>query len=218
MASDKQAAANRRNAASSTGPRTEQGKGASRLNALTHGLTAKAPLLPTEEQDEYTCFRNGIFDDLAPVGALEEQLAEEIVDLSWRLRRASKLEHGVLARGVASADERFYAEKKRTMEVTERDVAHAQLAAVAGLSDSVIEIINPHVHEYLEELLEEAACVHRTQEARLAEAFVEDASGPNGITKLTRHETNLFRRRNQALDALRAAQSARAAAANRETE
>jgi hypothetical protein len=43
MASDKQIAANRRNATKSTGPRTQEGKARSRLNALRHGLASTLP-------------------------------------------------------------------------------------------------------------------------------------------------------------------------------
>ncbi|UVO27595.1 hypothetical protein [Bradyrhizobium arachidis] len=40
MATEKQIAANRKNAARSTGPRTISGKARSRMNALRHGLAA----------------------------------------------------------------------------------------------------------------------------------------------------------------------------------
>ncbi len=54
MASEKQVEANRRNALRSTGPRTADGKARSRLNAVTHGLTAQTLILPEEDPRSIT--------------------------------------------------------------------------------------------------------------------------------------------------------------------
>ena len=210
--SEKQAEANRRNAQSSTGPRTEEGKAFSSMNALKHGLTAMQWVLPTQDPEEHARFREATLRDLAPVGALEEQLAEEIVGLSWRLRRASTLELGILARGVADADERFYTEQRRRFVVTEGDIRASELAQAGLDQDHVVAITNSDLHEFFGELIDEAVSVKRTEEARLAEAFVDDAAGPDALAKLTRYETSLFRRRNQALETLAKLQNARASA------
>jgi hypothetical protein len=209
MTTEKQVAANRQNAQSSTGPTSEDGKAASRLNALKHGLTAETPVLPTEDEATHGRFRAALLDDLAPVGATEELLADEIADLSWRLRRATTVELGVFARGVAIADERFYLAQRRQFEVWEEDVLAMMHRDALGMSEGLIQVTNEHLHDFRSELVDDAASEKRTDEARLGEAFVDDAARPNAITKLARHETSLFRRRNQALDALAAAQGAR---------
>ena len=57
MATKKQIAANRRNALKSTGPRTEKGKAAVRLNALRHGLRTQPGMLPAESLNELNQIR-----------------------------------------------------------------------------------------------------------------------------------------------------------------
>jgi hypothetical protein len=52
MPSLAQIAANRLNAQKSTGPKTPEGKAAVRFNALSHGLTARAAVLPGEDPNE----------------------------------------------------------------------------------------------------------------------------------------------------------------------
>ena len=46
MATEKQIAANRRNAAKSTGPRSPEGKARSSMNALKSGVDAEAEIIP----------------------------------------------------------------------------------------------------------------------------------------------------------------------------
>jgi len=56
MATAKQIAANRGNALRSTGPRTLEGRKASAMNALKHGMTSRTVLLPDEDPGEFERF------------------------------------------------------------------------------------------------------------------------------------------------------------------
>ncbi len=53
MTSARQIAANRRNAAKSTGPKSAKGKERSRRNALRHGLTAETVINALEDAEDY---------------------------------------------------------------------------------------------------------------------------------------------------------------------
>ena len=53
MASEKQSAANKRNAQNSSGPGSAAGKAASRMNALKTGLYAKSLVIRGESQEEF---------------------------------------------------------------------------------------------------------------------------------------------------------------------
>jgi hypothetical protein len=96
MASELQIKANRKNALKSTGPRTEQGKEAVSQNAVKHGLCANKNVIKSESQEEYNQFRDDMISDLAPAGAMESMLAERIVSLSWRLKRAEHFQNMVI--------------------------------------------------------------------------------------------------------------------------
>ncbi|MBI1895265.1 MAG: hypothetical protein HYS04_01825, partial [Acidobacteria bacterium] len=65
----RQLAANRRNAQSSTGPRTLEGKAASRFNALRHGLAAECPVIPGENAALYETLRDAFLDQYRPATA-----------------------------------------------------------------------------------------------------------------------------------------------------
>ena len=90
------AAVNRENAQFSTGPRTPEGKQRSSLNATRHGLTAKLPVLRTEDPQPYQDFCRNLIADLKPQGALEQQLAQNMADIQWRLLRCRSIEQSVL--------------------------------------------------------------------------------------------------------------------------
>jgi hypothetical protein len=88
--SERKRAANRANARKSTGPRTAAGKARVGLNALTHGMTAHACVLPFENADHFEKFAAALRADLGPVGFLQALMAERLVELAWKLRRAAK--------------------------------------------------------------------------------------------------------------------------------
>ena len=102
--SAKQIAANQRNAVKSTGPRTPQGRAASRMNALKHGILSKQVLvrgLILEEcESELEALHGRFWDELQPAGPLEEMLVDQIVTAHWRLRRALTAESGEIALNV----------------------------------------------------------------------------------------------------------------------
>ena len=93
MASEAQVLANRCNAQKSTGPRTPEGKAVVSQNAVKHGLLAKQAVIVGEDPGEYEFYRDQMVGELAPVGLVESMLAERVVSLSWRLRRAERLQN-----------------------------------------------------------------------------------------------------------------------------
>lgn len=86
--SQKRIEANRANARRSTGPRTARGKRASSRNAVAHGLSGRAALLPGDDPEEYRRFVHAVLRELDPHGPMQEELVGEIANLTWKLRRA----------------------------------------------------------------------------------------------------------------------------------
>jgi hypothetical protein len=97
-AATNRAVVNKANAQHSTGPRTPSGKARSSLNALTHGLTGKTALLPTEDPAAHQRHTQEFFDEYQPKTPTERQLVQELIDTSWRINRVPALEADVLHR------------------------------------------------------------------------------------------------------------------------
>ena len=98
MSTVAQMAANAANAQQSTGPVTEEGKAASSLNALRHGLTAiLTVLLPGEDEAAYRALCDETFAHWKPADAHEKGLLQILCDTQWRLARCSRLEAAALS-------------------------------------------------------------------------------------------------------------------------
>ncbi|HDZ26982.1 hypothetical protein LCGC14_1027830 [marine sediment metagenome] len=101
MPSEKQLAANRKNAEKSTGPLSQEGKKRSSQNALIHGLrSATLIAVDGESEDELTEFRARVSGELNASGAIEEELADRIAIQLWRLRRIPAIESAMMGDAV----------------------------------------------------------------------------------------------------------------------
>jgi len=93
MSTEAQILANRRNAQKSTGPRTPEGRAAISHNAVKHALLASQAVITSESQADFDLYRDQILAELAPASPMESMLAERIVSLSWRLKRAGHIQN-----------------------------------------------------------------------------------------------------------------------------
>ena len=108
--------ANLRNSRRSTGPRTLIGKGTSRPNAITHGLTSGTLILPGEDPLE---FQNRLVSwtaRLEPCNPFEHDLVRQAVSHSWRLDRADRVQHALLAQRLAEVPEEDERHRREQVE------------------------------------------------------------------------------------------------------
>jgi len=80
------------------GPKTLAGKKAVSQNARRHGLTGKALILSSEERQEFEGLRAQLFDELDPIGSLEQIAVEDIAVSYWRYRQALQWERSLFKR------------------------------------------------------------------------------------------------------------------------
>jgi len=88
MATAAQIDANRLNSQKSTGPRSDEGKAASKFNALKHGIHAAASnVLPFEDAAQRQAIVHDYYARFGPVSQAEHFLVEAMIDAHWtRLR------------------------------------------------------------------------------------------------------------------------------------
>ncbi len=85
--------ANRSNAQSSTGPRTDAGKDRVRRNALQHGIYASDVVIPGEDLAAYNALGSQLRALHLPLDPAAEELVQNLQDAQWRLKRIVQLEN-----------------------------------------------------------------------------------------------------------------------------
>ena len=197
MTSDRQAAANRRNALRSTGPRTPDGKDTAKMNALRHGLRAETLVLPDEDPAEFERFRQSLFDELAPRGELEAVLVERIILLAWRLRRVGQIE----ARVFVYCDQLQVARAAREKVASIRNRLQDQLRARSVLAED---------QQACREAFLEAEQADQQAEASRPLQSAALGGNDNFLANVSRYETTLERSLFKALHELERLQARRA--------
>ena len=104
MATPAQLHANRLNAQRSTGPRSEEGKAASRFNALEYGIEARSLVIPGEDPAELEALALEYHQQFNAVGPLERFLVDTLVRDDWNRRRYTRIEAQVLKVLLAGQD------------------------------------------------------------------------------------------------------------------
>jgi hypothetical protein len=94
--SERQIAANRRNAKLSTGPKSASGSWHASFNALRHGLYARDVVFPDEDREAYDELLESMTLDLKPQSQVEANLVHRAADIWWRLGRTAAIEAGFL--------------------------------------------------------------------------------------------------------------------------
>jgi hypothetical protein len=109
--------ASRKNGNKSRGPHTPEGKQKSRSNALTHGLTARsAMLLPTENPDDFSALQAGMYKVWQPQDDELKFWLDRLIDIQWRLARASRNERDFILRSQLEAFHGDYRQRLRKLE------------------------------------------------------------------------------------------------------
>lgn len=179
MASERKCAANRRNSQKSTGPCSAAGKAAVAGNAVRHGLLAERALLPDEDEAAFEELRAGMHEQLAPKGALEGELVEDVAANLWRLRRIKQIEVGVLI-----------AHRHRD----EADQAEAEILELerywpAGSENGLVHESDAAAYKEARQRLTAARAGEADDLAALGRSYLRDATVADGLAKLSRYET-----------------------------
>jgi len=177
--SQKQLAANRRNAQHSTGPTSKAGKSVSRLNAVKHGLLAQQVVVcgyfQQESSDEFKQLCREYHQNLAPIGPLEEMLLGQIIMVVWRLRRVRMAEAGEIATNV---DKTWWNPRRPPWEIGNGYKGNALHCRLTDYRRSIKGI--QFVIECIEQLRGEIADVGQVTDEKLKE-LGHYGSGPNDI-------------------------------------
>ena len=181
--------ANRRNALRSTGPRTEDGKQRSRVNALRHGLTAETVVGSLEDAEDYKAFEAAIIADYEAETAVARELVLRLASLLWRLRRANAIEADLFEIQVEALRQRQLAVATQTPDDT--------------VYKAFISTASQETGEWQQSNGDQRGDEYKTSIRHLTHSFLRLANlDSRAFERLNRYEAALWRQTIQTLYAL----------------
>jgi hypothetical protein len=103
---------NRRNGSKSTGPKTREGRLATTLSRLSHGIRSESPVIPAlEKAKDWEAHRQAILKSLNPDIGIEQALVERIALNFWRLGRLARFERLRITKDAGAEDRGDSAER-----------------------------------------------------------------------------------------------------------
>jgi hypothetical protein len=98
--------------------RTEEGTNISKMNAVSHALTANLIVLCTEDKARFEAMLAAYVQELKPVGIEENDLLEEVVVGKWRQKRLWGVESSIYELAMLEADKALELKFSQTDEGT----------------------------------------------------------------------------------------------------
>jgi len=154
----------------STGPRTQQGKQRSSLNALRHGLTGQTVVIPSDDRQAYDQFIRNFYSDYQPRTAIERQLVQTVADCSWRLNRLRAQEQTLLTLGTIEMESQINNPDDRCATACASGLAFEKHAKTLGNLTLYEQRISRNFDRALKQLKQEQAERKAAEEHQLSRA------------------------------------------------
>ena len=149
MATEKQIAANQRNAKKSTGPKSEETKAIVRLNAMRDGFNGQVITLSDDDRPVFEKFKTNFITDLAPKTTIELSLAHSLAWDTWRLNHLRAVEMNMYALGTTDPATAFDCDDPRLATAMSDTMTFAKESKKLALMSIYEQRINRAIHKNL---------------------------------------------------------------------
>ena len=172
MSSQRKIDSARANGAKSRGPITPEGKRASALNGLKHGLTAEIVVLPTESPEEFNALLLQYLDHFRPCSQPEHDLVRQLATAQWRITRYAGVETALLAKKMDEMADRIAREYVEIDDQTRVAMAFESLCGGNGTL-ALLSRYQSRLHHEYQRTLKSLLQMQSARQARAAKLPTE---------------------------------------------